>query len=80
MTLNVNGTECIKDAETGVYHAYVGKDPGMLTVDCADADSITVTRMDDTNNPITANANGTGYPIPNFTGSLMLKIDGIPAF
>ena len=77
MTLNVNGTECIKDAETGVYHAYVGKDPGMLTVDCADADSITVTRMDDTNNPITANANGTGYPIPNFTGSLMLKIDGI---
>ena len=76
MTLNVNGTECIKDDETHVYHAYVGKDPGTLTVNCA-ADSITVTRMDmTTGGEIKANADGTGYPIPDFTGSLMLKIDG----
>ena len=76
MTLNVNGTECIKDDETHVYHAYVGENPGTLTVDCA-ADSITVTRMDmTTGGEIKANADGTGYPIPDFTGSLMLKIDG----
>ena len=76
MTLNVNGTKCIKDDETYVYHAYVGEDPGTLTVNCA-ADSITVTRMDmTTGGEIAANADGTGYPIPDFTGSLMLKIDG----
>lgn len=76
MTLNVNGTGCIKDDETHVYHAYVGENPGTLTVDCA-ADSITVTRMDmTTGGEIKANADGTGYPIPDFTGSLMLKIDG----
>ena len=74
MTLNVNGTECIKDDETHVYHAYVGKDPGTLTVNCA-ADSITVTRMDDADHPATLDASGT-YAIPSFTGSLMLKIDG----
>lgn len=75
MTLTVNGTPITAD-ENGVYHAYVGKDPGTLTVDCADADSITVTRMDtyvsvapDGNAPNT-------FTIPDFTGSLMLKIDG----
>ena len=76
MTLNVNGTPVSAD-ENGVYHAYVGENPGTLTVDCVAADSITVTRMDmTTGGEIASNADGTGYQIPKFTGSLMLKIDG----
>ena len=75
MTLTVNDTAIDAD-ENGVYHAYVGKNPGTLTV-TADADSITVTRMDmTTGGEIASNADGTGYQIPKFTGSLMLKIDG----
>ena len=75
MTLTVNGTPITAD-ENGVYHAYVGENPGTLTVNCA-ADSITVTRMDmTTGGEIAANVDGTGYQIPKFTGSLMLKIDG----
>lgn len=75
MTLNVNGTTVSAD-ENGVYHAYVGKDPGTLTVDCADADSITVTRMD-TNVSVAPDGNAPNtFTIPDFTGSLMLKIDG----
>ena len=74
ISLKVGDKECDKD--NGVFHAYVGENPGTLTVDCA-ADSITVTRMDmTTGGEIKANADGTGYPIPDFTGSLMLKIDG----
>lgn len=76
MTLNVNGTPVSAD-ENGVYHAYVGKNPGTLTVTADGANSITVTRMDmTTGGEIAANADGTGYQIPKFTGSLMLKIDG----
>lgn len=75
MTLNVNGNVIDAD-ESGVYHAYVGKDPGTLTVDCADADSITVTRMD-TNVSVAPDGNAPNtFTIPDFTGSLMLKIDG----
>ena len=77
MTLNVNGTECIKDDETHVYHAYVGgKDDDMLAVSCS-TENVTykVTRMD-TNREIKKEADGT-YKIPTFEGSLMLKIDGI---
>lgn len=73
MTLTVNGTAITAD-ENGVYHAYVGENPGTLTVTCDDPDaSVTVTRMDDTDHP--ALTNGT-YKIPTFEGSLMLKIDG----
>ena len=76
MALTVNGTPVSAD-ENGVYHAYVGKNPGTLTVTADGANSITVTRMDmTTGGEIAANADGTGYQIPNFTGSLMLKIDG----
>ena len=76
MTLTVNGTAITAD-ENGVYHAYVGENPGTLTVTADGANSITVTRMDmTTGGEIKANADGTGYPIPDFTGSLMLKIDG----
>lgn len=75
MTLNVNGTKCIKDDETHVYHAYVGEDPGTLTVNCA-ADSITVTRMDTGAGVAPDETTSDTFTIPDFTGSLMLKIDG----
>lgn len=74
ISIVVNGIECAKD-EHGVFHAYVGKDPGTLTVNCA-ADSITVTRMD-TNVSVAPDGNAPDtFTIPKFTGSLMLKIDG----
>lgn len=76
MALTVNGTPVSAD-ENGVYHTYVGENPGTLTVTADGANSITVTRMDmTTGGEIAANADGTGYQIPDFTGSLMLKIDG----
>lgn len=74
MTLTVNGTTITAD-ENGVYHAYVGKNPGTLTV-TADADSITVTRMDTGTNIVPDETASNTFAIPNFTGSLMLKIDG----
>lgn len=77
MKLAVNGTDCIKDAETGVYHAYVGgTDDDVLTVSCQ-TENVTykVTRMD-TIGEIAQETGGT-YKIPTFEGSLMLKIDGI---
>lgn len=76
MTLTVDGTECIKDDETHVYHAYVGENPGTLTVDCVAADSITVTRMDTGTNIVPDETASNTFAIPNFTGSLMLKIGG----
>lgn len=78
MTLNVNGTPVSAD-ENGVYHAYVGgTDDDVLTVSCpTEGVTYKVTRMDmTTGGEIAANADGTGYQIPDFTGSLMLKIDG----
>lgn len=74
MTLTVNGTPVSAD-ENGVYHAYVGKNPGTLTVSADQSAAFTVTRMDNTDNPTTLGTDG-NYPIPDFTGSLMLKIDG----
>ena len=74
LTLNVNGVDCEAD-DHGVYHAYVGGDASLLNVTCAEADSIQVTRMD-TNAPLTPDAWG-GFPLPAFTGSLMLRVSGI---
>lgn len=76
MKLAVNGTECIKDDETHVYHAYVGENPGTLTVTADGANSITVTRMDTGTNIVPDETASNTFAIPNFTGSLMLKIDG----
>ena len=74
MTLTMDGIPVSAD-ENGVYHAYVGENPGTLTV-TADADSITVTRMD-TNVSVAPDGNAPNtFTIPDFTGSLMLKIDG----
>lgn len=74
LALNVNGVDCEAD-DNGVYHAYVGGDASLLNVTCAEADSIRVTRMD-TNAPLTPDAWG-GFPLPAFTGSLMLRVSGV---
>ena len=74
MTLTVNGTAITAD-ENGVYHAYVGENPGTLTVNCA-ADSITVTRMDSGADVAPDETTSDTFTIPDFTGSLMFKIDG----
>ena len=74
LALSVNGTDCEKD-ENGVYHAYVGGGSNSLAVTCADATSIAVTRMD-TNTLLTPGESNT-FAIPDFTGTLMLRVDGV---
>ena len=75
ISLAVNSEPCIKD-ENGVFHAYVGSSQSnMLAVRCDTAGvTYNVTRMD-TNAPLTV-VDGE-YQIPDFSGTLMLKIDGI---
>ena len=74
ISLKVGDKECDKD--NGVFHAYVGENPGTLTVICDDPDAdFTVTRMDDTDYPVQLGINRE-WGIPTFEGSLMLKIDG----
>lgn len=74
LALSVNGTACAPD-ENGVYHAYVGGGSNTLTVTCAEADSITVTRMD-TDVALTPDESNT-FAIPEFTGTLMLRVNGV---
>ena len=76
ISLAVNSEPCIKD-ENGVFHAYVGSGSNFfLTATCDDETaSFAVTRMD-TDTPLTEDGNRE-YEIPDFTGTLMLKIDGI---
>lgn len=74
ISLKVGDKECDKD--NGVFHAYVGENPGTLTVICDDPDAdFTVTQMDDTDYPVQLRINRE-WGIPTFEGSLMLKIDG----
>ena len=79
ISLAVNSEPCIKD-ENGVFHAYVGgsNQHYMLTAQCTTPGvtvNYKVTRMD-TDTPLTEDGNRE-YEIPDFTGTLMLKIDGI---
>ena len=74
LALSVNGTACAPD-ENGVYHAYVGGGSNKLAVTCEGADSITVTRMD-TDAPLTSDGSNT-FAIPDFTGTLMLRVNGV---
>ena len=78
ISLAVNSVDCAKD-ENGVFHAYVGSNQRpMLTARCITPGvtvNYKVTRMD-TSAEINANIDGE-YQIPDFTGTLMLKIDGI---
>ncbi len=82
ISLAVNGVDCAKDGN-GVFHAYVGGGSNqhyMLTAHCTTPGvtvTYKVTRMDrSTDNEILADGFGE-YPIPDFTGTLMLRIDGI---
>ena len=74
LALSVNGTACAAD-ENGVYHAYVGGGSNSLAVTCEGADSITVTRMDTETN-LTSDGSNT-FAIPDFTGTLMLRVNGV---
>ena len=74
LALSVNGEECTQD-ENGVYHAYVGGGSNSLAVTCEGADSITVTRMDTETN-LTSDGSNT-FAIPDFTGTLMLRVNGV---
>ena len=74
LALSVNGKDCTQD-ENGVYHAYVGGGSNTLAVTCEGADSITVTRMD-TDAPLTSDGSNT-FAIPDFTGTLMLRVNGV---
>ena len=81
ISLAVNGVDCAQD-EHGVFHAYVGgsNQHYMLTAQCTTPGvtvTYKVTRMDrSTDNEIPADS-FREYEIPDFTGTLMLKIDGI---
>lgn len=74
LALSVNGKDCTPD-ENGVYHAYVGGSSNSLAVTCAEAESITVTHMD-TDAPLTSDGANT-FAIPDFTGTLMLRVNGV---
>ena len=74
LALSVNGKDCTPD-ENGVYHAYVGGSCNSLAVTCAESESITVTRMD-TDAPLTSDGANT-FAIPDFTGTLMLRVNGV---
>lgn len=74
LALSVNGKDCTPD-ENGVYHAYVGGSSNSLAVTCAETESITVTRMD-TDAPLTSDGANT-FAIPDFTGTLMLRVNGV---
>ena len=74
LALSVNGTACATD-ENGVYHAYVGGSSNSLAVTCAEAESITVTRMDTDARLAPGEANT--FAIPDFTGTQMLRVNGV---
>lgn len=74
LALSVNGKDCTPD-ENGVYHAYVGGSSNSLAVTCAEAESITVTRMD-TDVALTPDGSNS-FAIPDFTGTLMLRVNGV---
>lgn len=76
--LKVNGTDCQAD-EHGVYNAYVDGSSAAktLTITCNDTSAnFSVTRMD-TDTTISQGANTNTFTIPDFTGSLMLRVDGV---
>ena len=78
ISLAVNGVDCAQD-EHGVFHAYLSRDQYYaLTASCTPSDpdvTYQVTRMD-TDKKIETNSMGE-FVIPDFSGTLMLKIDGI---
>lgn len=76
--LKVNGVTCSKD-DYGVYNAYVDGSSAAkkLTIDCqVSGATFSVTRMD-TDTTISQGANTNTFTIPEFTGSLMLRVEGV---
>ena len=77
ISLAVNSEPCVQD-ENGVFHVGVGvSQMPMLQISCG-TEGVTyrVTRMDrDTDNEIALGANDE-YPIPDFSGTLMLCVEG----
>lgn len=73
LSIYVNDVLCTPD-ESGVYQSQLGAAGGTLRVTAENAEAFRVTRID-TNAEIPAAPDG--YVIPDFTGTLMLKVDGI---
>ena len=76
--LKVNGVTCSED-DYGVFNAYVGGSSAAktLTIDCqVSGATFSVTRMD-IDKPISQDANANTFTIPEFTGSLMLCVEGV---
>ena len=77
ITLDLGGVPLSRD-ENGVFHAYVRDERTYLYVTCDEADSFTVTRMDTgaeaERDHLSPDNN---FVIPDFTGTLMLKIDAV---
>ena len=74
LALSVNGTAYATD-ENGVYHAYVGGSSNSLAVTCEGAGSIAVTRMD--TDACLAPGEANTFAIHDFTGTLMLRVNGV---
>ena len=79
ITLDLGGVPLSRD-ENGVFHAYVRDEKPYLTylyVTCDQTDDFTVTRMDTGAPAERDHVSPTDtFVIPDFTGTLMLKIDG----
>ena len=80
ITLDLGGVPLSRD-ENGVFHAYVRDEKPYLTylyVTCDQTDDFTVTRMD-TGAPVERDhvSPTDTFVIPDFTGTLMLKIDAV---
>ena len=77
ITLDLGGVPCSRD-ENGVFHAYVRDERTYLYVTCDEPASFTVTRMDTgaeaERDHLSPDNN---FVIPDFTGTLMLKIDAV---
>ena len=80
ITLDLGGVPCSRD-ENGVFHAYVRDEKPYLTylyVTCDQTDDFTVTRMDTGVPAERDHVSPTDtFVIPDFTGTLMLKIDAV---
>ena len=80
ITLDLGGVPLSRD-ENGVFHAYVRDEKPYLTylyVTCDQADDFTVTRMDTGAPAERDHVSPTDtFVIPDFTGTLMLKIDAV---
>lgn len=80
ITLDLGGVPLSRD-ENGVFHAYVRDEKPYLTylyVTCDQTDDFTVTRMDTGAPAERDHVSPTDtFVIPDFTGTLMLKIDAV---